>query len=205
MDTETILKFVLIAEFSVFSAMRILYQRRADRAGFRTVITEGRAYAVLLGLFIGYEVVTFLLYVFWPEAFAWAAVALPDWARWAGAAPGLVALPLFVWVHRSLRENLSATLKIKAGQSLVTAGPYRWVRHPMYTAFYLLHIAVPFMTANWFIGLTWLAGLTLVVATRVRREEAMLEAHFGADYRAYTSRTGMFLPRIGLLGSRRIQ
>ena len=79
---------------------------------------------------------------------------------------------------------------------LVTDGPYRWIRHPMYTAFYVLHIAVFFLTANWFIGLTWLAGLTIIIVLRVKREEAMLLARFGDKYNSYMERTGRFLPHI---------
>jgi protein-S-isoprenylcysteine O-methyltransferase Ste14 len=200
MDSEALLRYILIAEFTSFSVMRIVSQRRASRARRPTVISESRRYAILLGVFISYEVVTFLTNIGWPSAFAWAAMGLPDWARWAGVGPGLAGLALFVWVHTSLKYELSATLKIKAGHTLVTTGPYHWVRHPMYTAFYLLHASALLMMANWFIGLTWLAGLTLIVATRVRREEAMLEAHFGPHYRTYASRTGMFLPRISSLG-----
>lgn len=66
----------------------------------------------------------------------------------------------------------------------------------MYTAFYVLHIAVFFLTANWFIGVTWLAGLTVILLLRVKREEAMLLARFGDQYGTYMERTGRFLPRI---------
>ena len=62
--------------------------------------------------------------------------------------------------------------------------------------FYVQHIAVFFLTANWFIGVTWLAGLTIIILIRVKREEAMLLARFGEKYDSYMERTGRFLPRI---------
>jgi protein-S-isoprenylcysteine O-methyltransferase Ste14 len=66
----------------------------------------------------------------------------------------------------------------------------------MYAAFYPLSVAFFLLTANWFIGLSWLAVLTLVVVRRVPREEAAMISHFGDAYREYASRTGRFLPRI---------
>ncbi len=66
----------------------------------------------------------------------------------------------------------------------------------MHTAFYVLHIAVFILTANWFLGVTWLAGLTVIILLRVKREEAMLIARFGDKYDSYMERTGRFLPRI---------
>jgi protein-S-isoprenylcysteine O-methyltransferase Ste14 len=194
MDLELLFKFILIAEFSVFSILRIIAQRAAVRAGLKTVISESRRYAVLLAVFICYEIFTFFAFIIRPELFGWAQMPLPEWLRWLGVVIGLSALGLFAWVHRSLGHNLSATLRIKEEHSLVTDGPYRWIRHPMYTAFFLLHLGAFFLTANWFIGGSWLAGLIIVVATRVQREETMLIGLFGDDYRAYMRRTGRFLP-----------
>lgn len=208
-DHDLIFKVLLISEFSAFSIVRIVYQMVSYRTGRRTVISESRRYAAFLSVFICYEVFTFFIFIFWPQAFAWARMDLPLVVRWAGAIIGLVSLYLFVWVHRSLGKNLSATLKIKESQVLVTEGPYRWVRHPMYTAFFLLHIGALLMTANWFIGGSWTAGLLLILGFRVRREEEMLLRHFGNDYREYMERTPRFIPtsphhlRNGLLRDRR--
>jgi protein-S-isoprenylcysteine O-methyltransferase Ste14 len=72
----------------------------------------------------------------------------------------------------------------------------------MYTAFYLLHVAAFLLTANWFIGVTWMAGLTAIILLRVSREEAMLLARFGEAYSKYAKNTGRFLPRINKLSSK---
>lgn len=196
MDAEFVFKLVLIVEFSAFSILRIRYYRLARKAGQPTVVEESRAYSIILSVFICYEVATFFLYLFRPSALAWARITMNEWPRAAGAALGAVALLLFLWVHHSLGENFSQTLRIKDRHTLVTAGPYRTVRHPMYTAFALLHVSVFFLTANWFIGVTWTAGLVAIIALRIRREEAMMMAHFGEAYASYVTRTGRFLPPI---------
>jgi len=196
MDIELITKVTLIILFSLFSIIRIEYYRRARKAGYSTVIVEKRAYSIWLSIFICYEVATFFVYIFSPELLAWAAISLPLALRLTGAWLGFMALLWFLWIHRYLGNSLSVRLQIKDPQKLITDGPYRWIRHPMYTAFYLLHLATFLLTANWFIGVSWTIGLTLIIALRIRREEAMMINHFGEKYRLYMQQTGRFFPAI---------
>ncbi len=162
------------------------------------MIEERKKYSVWLSIFICYEILTFFLLILFPQTLDWSKLWFPLWARLFGAFLGFLALLWFLWVHRSLGNNFSVKLRIKTSHILVTDGPYRWIRHPMYTAFYILHAAVFFLTANWFIGLTWLTGLTLIVFIRIQREERMLLSNFGKIYGAYMQRTGRFLPRFRL-------
>ena len=196
MNVELVSRTVLLVLYSLFSMIRIEYYRKARKASYKTVIEEKRRYAIWLSIFICYEVVTFFVYIFFPETLGWAALPLRAWLRLTGAGLGVVALTWFIWIHRTLGNNLSVRIRIKESQYLVTDGPYRWVRHPMYTAFYLLHVAAFLLTANWFIGATWLVGLTAIISLRVSREEAMLLARFGEVYSSYAENTGRFLPRI---------
>ena len=88
----------------------------------------------------------------------------------------------------------ASTVRVESDQKLVDTGLYGLVRHPMYTAFYALHLATILATANLFLGLTWLAGLIVVISLRVDREEAMMIRQFGDAYRAYMTETDRFLP-----------
>jgi protein-S-isoprenylcysteine O-methyltransferase Ste14 len=197
-DIELVCKIVLIALFSLFSIIRIEYYRRARKVGYKTVIEERRLYSIWLSIFICYEIFTFFIYILFPQILAWATLSFPIWLRMTGACLGIMALFWFIWIHNTLGNNLSVRLRIKDLQTLVTHGPYRWIRHPMYTAFYVLHIAAFLLTANWFIGVTWIAYLTVIILLRVSREEAMLLARFGHEYNYYMEQTGRFLPRIKL-------
>ena len=201
MDSGLIFKILLITEYSIFSIIRLQYQRLAKKAGYRTVIEESKKYSIFLSLLICYEVLTLFLYLLYPESIIWAAVSMPLGWRWLGVILGILALLLFIWVHSNLGRNFSAKLRITDKQTLVETGPYRWVRHPMYTAFYMLHIAAFFLTANWFIGVTWLIGLSIIIALRVNREEAMMMKTFGDQYRSYMKRTGRFVPAIKIRDS----
>ena len=205
MGIEIFCNIVLIALYSLFSIIRIEYYRRAKKAGYKTVIEEKRQYAIWLSVFICYEVFTFFIFIFFPEMLAWGSLHLPLWSRFVGTGLGVLALLWFVWIHQTLGNNLSVRIKIKDGQRLVTNGPYRWIRHPMYTAFYILHVAAFLLTANWFIGLTWMVGLTVNILLRVSREEAMLISRFGSEYSLYMERTGRFVPIIKFAKSSKMQ
>jgi len=193
---ELAAKVTLIILFSLFSIIRIEYYRRAKKAGYKTVIVESKWYSISLSIFICYEVFTFFIYLFFPELLAWATFPLSPVLIIIGGCLGLIALLWFIWIHHTLGNNLSVRLQIKDSQKLITNGAYRLIRHPMYTAFYLLHLTTFLLTANWFIGLTWTAGLTLIIALRIKREEKMMVEHFGEQYLFYMQKTGRFLPAI---------
>jgi protein-S-isoprenylcysteine O-methyltransferase Ste14 len=131
-----------------------------------------------------------------PASMAWSAVPLPAWARWTGVAIGLIAGVLLTWTLSTLGENLTDTVVTRSKHTLVTTGPYAWVRHPFYVSAALAILANSLVTANWFVFVTGLIAFTLLVI-RCRKEEENLIARFGEAYGAYARRTGRFLPRIG--------
>ncbi len=136
-----------------------------------------------------------LMYVIAPQRMRWATLPLPTWSRWAGVGLGIISDPLLLWTHPALGKNWSGALEIKEQQTLVTSGPYRWVRHPMYTTLFMIGLTSLLVSANWVIGGCWL-GLGIVAASRVGHEEALMVEEFGDQYRAYMQRTGRFLPRM---------
>jgi protein-S-isoprenylcysteine O-methyltransferase Ste14 len=130
-----------------------------------------------------------------PGWMAWSSVSLPAWLRWTGVGVIATACGLVVWTFRCLGPNLTDTVVTRQKHTLVTHGPYRWIRHPFYDSAALLMVAASLIAANWFLLLT--GGLAFVLlVVRTRTEEEKLLARFGEDYRAYMTRTGRFLPRI---------
>lgn len=128
---------------------------------------------------------------------AWASIDLPNSARWLGVFIGAVACALMIWTFRSLGHNLTDTVVTRRDATLVTHGPYRWVRHPFYLAFAMAVVANALITANAFLAITGTAAFLVIVA-RTSIEEQKLIERFGRDYREYMRRTGRFLPRIRL-------
>jgi protein-S-isoprenylcysteine O-methyltransferase Ste14 len=136
-----------------------------------------------------------LAYMINPEWMAWSAMRLPAWLRWTGIALGAVAATLLVWTLRNLGKNLTDTVVTRREHTLVTRGPYRWVRHPFYDAVALAVVANALAAANWFLLIGGLLTITLIVL-RTGREEERLLARFGDSYRVYMERTGRFLPKM---------
>ena len=133
-------------------------------------------------------------YVINPEWMAWAALPMPTWLRLIGIGLAVLGFALLQWSQITLGKNWSDRPRITEEQELVTDGPYRWIRHPIYTAFLMIMTATLFISANWFIGLVWIGLTTLDIRARIGWEEEMLEARFGEPYREYQKETGALLP-----------
>ena len=80
---------------------------------------------------------------------------------------------------------------------LVTAGIYKYIRHPMYASQWLWVIAQVLLLPNWLAGVGGLLLFLPLYFVRVPLEEQMMLAQFGEQYRAYMQRTGRVLPRLG--------
>ena len=128
-----------------------------------------------------------------PLRMAWSSMPLPLWIRWAGVAVGAASGCLLVWTLVNLGKNLTDTVVTRKAHTLVTVGPYRWVRHPFYDAVALAVLANSLVAANWFLLVTGALLMTMMVI-RTRTEEAHLIARFGDAYRSYMNRTGRFFP-----------
>lgn len=130
--------------------------------------------------------------------FDFAHINLANWIRWV-AGLGLLAfyLVFFSWTHIALGRHWSGLVEIHKDHALITTGPYRFIRHPMYSAFFLSAFGMYFLTANWLIFVIYFVAVASMYFTRVRSEEEMMIEQFGEAYREYMSRTGRLLPQGG--------
>lgn len=129
-----------------------------------------------------------------PAWLAWSSLPLPVWLQWVGVSLLGSGLILMVWTFRSLGPNLTDTVVTRKDHTLVLHGPYQWVRHPFYLSGGLLSLAISLITANWFLLVSGVVLIGLLVI-RTRIEEENLVARFGDAYRAYMEQTGRFFPR----------
>ncbi|PZU93963.1 MAG: methyltransferase [Chelatococcus sp.] len=114
---------------------------------------------------------------------------------WIGAAIAAAALVLFHLTHRALGRNWSVSLDLRESHRLVTDGVYTYVRHPMYSAFWLWAIAQAFLLPNWIAGFSGLIGFGTLYFFRVGQEERLMLEGFGSPYADYMKRTGRVFPR----------
>src|SRR5262245_45809761 len=121
---------------------RLTQHYKAQTYRDRPVTAEEGTWFGVLRLVLGLPFLVLMLsYPFYPPLLAWADLPFPAWLRWCGAGLALATVPFLVWIHRALGRNFSTTIRVRDDHTLVTWGPYRWVRHPMYTLFCVLFAA----------------------------------------------------------------
>ncbi|ADK85847.1 Isoprenylcysteine carboxyl methyltransferase [Desulfarculus baarsii DSM 2075] len=164
--------------------------------GVKKIKTEGQKRERLL---VGLATVgTFILPLVWVFTgwFAALDIGLGDEIRIFGILLAVLSLVFFHWVHKILGQNWSPVLEIGEGHTIITQGPYKLIRHPMYTQVWLWVIAQFLIASNWVIGLTGVIAWSILYFVRAPREEAMLIDEFGDQYRDYIKQTGRVLPKI---------
>ena len=197
MTDESIFRSIVIIDIAVTLSIGLYHRIKSQATGEKLARREEGIF-ILIGLrlcgLLGW--IALAAYLINPAWMAWSSVALPTWMRWIGAFLGLCAVPpLLSWTFRSLGKNLTDTVVTRREHTLVTHGPYRWVRHPFYDVVFLWGLSLSLLTANWLIALLGFSAFTMMVV-RTRIEEEKLIERFGEEYRAYTGRTGRFVPHV---------
>ncbi len=196
MAEELSFRVFLLVIAIVQNAFSFRYLKRASVA---SSIFQRRDEGILMSIvisatFAGYCIAV-AAYLLNPSWMAWSAIELPNWIRWFGTVPLLDGSFTIMWGVYHLGNNITFSVSTKAEHKLITSGPYRWVRHPLYTGLLLGAIGVSVMLANWFVATTGLATWILL-ARRTRLEEQNLIEKFGDAYREYMTHTGQFFPRV---------
>lgn len=136
----------------------------------------------------GYMGATIAAHYVRPEWFTITAVPYPVFAAVGGV---LIALGLafWTWARRTIARGF------KQG-TLITDGPYGWVRHPLYTAWMLLVVpGIALLFRSWLV-LTAPLVMAGLFAVFIRSEEQTLTAAFGQAYRDYKTRVPSVFPRL---------
>lgn len=190
--TPLIAKTILIAGAIAWFVIRWPHQRRSWKTPVLKDQRVTREKLLLLSNFLGLGVIPFI----------YAFTGFPRFADYPfqpvlaviGTLVMAMALVLFYRVHRELGRNWSDSLQVRETHSLVTEGLYRYVRHPMYSAFFLWGVAQLLLLPNWIAGPAGLVGFAILFGFRVGREEQMMIDAFGDQYRAYMQRTARLIP-----------
>ena len=196
MEYEQTFRFILILGIAVIVPIGAYHRIKSQATGEKLDRRQEGIFILVTLRPIGIAFMAGLVtYMINPALMAWSSVALSNWLRWSGVVIGITGGLLLAVTFKTLGKNLTDTVVTRAAHTLVTRGPYRWVRHPFYLATALAVVANTLVTANWFLALT--GGITFgLLVLRTRIEEEKLIERFGDDYKEYMKRTGRLLPRL---------
>ena len=114
--------------------------------------------------------------------------------EWLGVLLTAAGIGVAFWARWHLGTNWSGVVTLKEGHELIRTGPYRSIRHPIYTGILLalLGTAINFgeVRALLAVVIVWLS-----FHVKARREESFLSQEFGPAFAEHKQHTGMFLPR----------
>jgi len=114
---------------------------------------------------------------------------------WIGAAIATAGLLYTVWARVHLKGNWSGTVTIKADHELVTTGPYRFTRHPIYTGLLAAFLGSAIADGEARGALAFLIAFA-ALWRKLRLEERWMTEQFGETYRAYSQRVAALIPKI---------
>jgi len=184
-------KIIFAIFFSLFVLVRVNHHQ-PQREGAKEVHTQrevllaGQFSLVLIGchtLWLSSAVLNF------------AELYPPMFIQAIGGIVTLSSILLLHKVHQSLGDNFSARLELQENHTLIKTGPYKRVRHPMYTTGFLYLIGAGLLSGNLVVLIIPTLSFTVLVALRISDEEKMLQEHFPEEWPQYRQQTGRFLPK----------
>ena len=190
--------FRILAAIILFTGIGIssYFRRKADRESGETISRRVDGTPMMTVIRLGGLVLWLspLVYLINPAWMAWSKIGFPEWMRWLGVGIGILCTLGIYWLFSSIGSGITPTSATRRKHRLVTSGPYRWVRHPLYTVGSTMFVAFGLMADNWFVAALGVLAF-IAMAIRTPKEEANLIAKFGDEYRDYMKRTGRFLPK----------
>jgi protein-S-isoprenylcysteine O-methyltransferase Ste14 len=193
-DLEYRIIFLLLIVINLF--VTGYYRRKADLAGGK-VSRKDEGFIMLnilrvFGLLIWLSI---MVYPLFPPILNWAEIIIDDELRLLGIILGLFVTPMLFWTLKTIGNNITQTIITREKHKLVTTGPYKYIRHPLYTFGSLLFLSLSIISGNWFILV--IAALAFgTISLRTGKEEMNLLERFGEEYEVYIRKTGRYLPRL---------
>jgi protein-S-isoprenylcysteine O-methyltransferase Ste14 len=121
-------------------------------------------------------------------------------ARWPifiiGLAIVILAMALRRWAVLTLGQFFTVQVQVRSGQTVVDTGPYRWVRHPSYTAITMSFVGIGVALENWLSLLVLIVVPTIGLVIRIRVEERALLEALGEPYREFSATRARLIPKV---------
>lgn len=193
--TPFVMRSLTVGYMAMFMLLEYYFLKKVDlmrkRSKSHIVQKDNSFYYVTTGLIIGWLM---NLKIWWSNT-KWLTFSISGPMQVLGLILGYASVYLFYEVNMNLGENWIVHVGKVSNQKLVKTGPYKYVRHPMYTCFIML-LTASFLNAPYMGSLiNLILGLTMI-AYRVPAEDAIMRETFGKEHEAYTRQTFAVFPPI---------
>jgi protein-S-isoprenylcysteine O-methyltransferase len=115
--------------------------------------------------------------------------------RWPGLLLATLGCALVFWSGVSLGAQYSQEVTLQQSHRLITAGAYRFVRHPRYLGVALLALGLVLLFRSW-PGLAFSPAVWAILLFRIHDEEMLMQSEFGSEWEAYAHRSWRLLPYV---------
>jgi protein-S-isoprenylcysteine O-methyltransferase Ste14 len=186
----TITGLIILGCWIIFAGYWLISALRVKAIAERQSVGSALAHRIPLGF-------SYILLAVrhWPPPMNLPVTPQADWARAMGSLVCVLGLFVTLWARWTLAGNWSSDVTFKQDHELIKTGPYRFVRHPIYTGLLIMSLgtALDFSKLH-----CWLA-LPLMTAAfwiKLRQEERLMLRHFPDDYPAYQKQAKALVPFI---------
>ena len=171
MNIEEIFRILFIISAVAMTAIRVYYQKK-NLTHRKQESMKGNPLALIPGAIAALTTIIFgLEYIIAPGTFRFAyPVPFANWLRWLGFAALAVGILLLWSSHHHLGRSFSSFVAFKENQTFVDTGPYRYIRHPIYTAYIMNYIGGGLLAANIVLTVIPIVGFSLMIAFRIGEE-----------------------------------
>ena len=118
-----------------------------------------------------------------------------DAAAVLGALLTMLGVAFACWARYVLGRNWSSVVQVKEDHELIQSGPYRWVRHPIYTGLLLAFFGTAMAIGEWR-GAICVVIVAVSFWFKLKLEERWMRENFGAAYERYMQRTKALIPGV---------
>ncbi len=160
-----------------------------------TVYTEGKIPRIIY-LFLVFSSLEIVYNPFFaPGFFSYQVIQVGNFSGIAGALVSISGVSFAIWARKTLGENWSATITLKKEHELIQSGPYKIVRHPIYTGFELM-ILGPAIISGELKGFIALGIVFVSHVFKIMKEEKLMRQQFPNQYVEYSKRVKRLVPFI---------
>jgi protein-S-isoprenylcysteine O-methyltransferase Ste14 len=190
--TDVGARYAFYVVLGMFGASEWSIRFRSQRRHGGTRQDRGSIYAVAAASILG-VVAAFVL----ADNVHTTAIGVTRWPLFVlGLAIVLLGITLRQWAVVTLGTFFTVQVQVHSDQTVVDAGPYRWVRHPSYTAIVMSFFGIGVALENWLSLAVLLIVPTIGLVVRIRVEERALLEALGEPYRSFADSRARLIPRV---------